>query len=188
MKIDKSKLKMGIWYEDRDKNVLIPEEMDQVDPPSHAETFHALFPFEITERIYAVYDKSTPCRHSIKNRKRIDGLVKGLKGCRCLNCGREKIGKTYIPFIFMPWKYGAITHPLGSFNTHISRRNEDLILSMANSGDFTLSEAIVILASSCERCSNVLAYKYTNGKEGYPEYSEEWKKANTTCDFCYGCE
>ena len=23
-----------------------------------------------------------------------------------------------------------------------------------------------------------------NGADGYPEYSEEWKKCNTICDFC----
>ena len=37
---------------------------------------------------------------------------------------------------------------------------------------------------SCERCCNVLAYKYLNGKDGYAEYGEEWKKANTECRYC----
>ena len=55
---------------------------------------------------------------------------------------------------------------------------------MVNSGDFTLEQAIWVYANSCERCMNALCYKYLNGADGYPEYSEEWKKCNTFCDFC----
>ena len=40
------------------------------------------------------------------------------------------------------------------------------------------------ITSECERCGNVLLYKYLNGKDGYEEYSQEWEKANTECDFC----
>ncbi len=60
----------------------------------------------------------------------------------------------------------------------------DCIVAMVNSGDFTLEQAIWVYAKSCERCMNALCYKYLDGKEGYPEYSEEWEKANTVCDFC----
>ena len=49
---------------------------------------------------------------------------------------------------------------------------------------FTLGEAIIVYANDCERCMNVLCYKYLNGAEGYPEYSEEWKKCNTVCEWC----
>jgi hypothetical protein len=31
---------------------------------------------------------------------------------------------------------------------------------------------------------NALEFKYLNGKAGYAEYSEEWLKCNTECDFC----
>ena len=61
---------------------------------------------------------------------------------------------------------------------------QECIVAMVNSGDFTLEQAIWTYANSCERCMNVLEYKYTNGKEGYAEYSEEWKRCNTVCDFC----
>lgn len=52
---------------------------------------------------------------------------------------------------------------------------------MVNSGDFRLSEAIIVVSESYERCLNVLTHKYTNGKDGYPEYSEQWMKCNTVC-------
>jgi hypothetical protein len=72
---------------------------------------------------------------------------------------------------------------------------------MANSGDYTLAEAMALYASCCERCMNVLAYKYLDGKDGYAEYSDEWKKITDmlfvpTCekykfinkDFCFCTE
>ena len=69
-------------------------------------------------------------------------------------------------------------------NCHIGSGNEDVIIAMVSSGDYTLSEALMLWSKCCERCMNVLAYKYLNGKDGYEEYSEEWEKANTVCDFC----
>ena len=70
------------------------------------------------------------------------------------------------------------------FNTSIGGGNQDVIMAMVNSGDYTLPEALVVFASACERCMNVLAYKYLNGADGYAEHSEEWEKCNTKCDFC----
>ena len=62
---------------------------------------------------------------------------------------------------------------------------EDLVLAIANSGDYSLSASIIIAATSCERCMNVLAHKY--GLDwGYAEGSEEWRKTNTSCQFCEG--
>jgi hypothetical protein len=60
----------------------------------------------------------------------------------------------------------------------------DVIIAMLNSGDYTLEQAVWICAKACERCSNALIYKYLDGKDGYAEYSDEWKKCNTVCDFC----
>ena len=69
-------------------------------------------------------------------------------------------------------------------SVHIGCGNQDVIIAMVTSGDYTLSEALAVYASCCERCANALAYKYTNGSDGYPEYSDDWRKANTVCDFC----
>ena len=74
-----------------------------------------------------------------------------------------------------PIKYGCVT---------IGHGNEKIILAMVNSGDYTLSEALAVYTSACERCANVLAWKYTNGEDGYPEFSKKWNEANTECDFC----
>ena len=70
------------------------------------------------------------------------------------------------------------------FNDMTKSERLALTQAMVNSGDFTLEQAIYVYANSCERCMNSLLYKYLDGKDGYPEYSEEWKKCNTQCDFC----
>lgn len=74
--------------------------------------------------------------------------------------------------------------PSMTWNYHIGAGSSDIILAMANSGDYTLPEALSIYAHSCERCMNVLAYKYLNKTEGYAEHSEEWEKCNTVCEYC----
>ena len=136
MNIDKSKLPCGIWYEDKDGNI-IPDG-ERVEPPEEVEVVskHVSFPLEVREEVWFK------------------------------NCKREN-GKPDI-----------------TWSTCIGSGNQDVILAMANSGDYTLVEAIALYASCCERCMNVLAYKYLNGKDGYAEYSDEWEKCNTVCRYC----
>lgn len=62
---------------------------------------------------------------------------------------------------------------------------EDLVLAMTNSGDYSLSESILIAACCCGRCLNALCHKY-GLDDGYPEGSVEWHKAGTSCEFCRG--
>lgn len=139
MKIDKSKLPCGIWYEDENGNIIPFEE--GVEPPQNVKSRHVCFPLEVREEVWFN-----------KEGKRTDG--------------RSDI----------------------TWSTHIGGGNQDVILAMANSGDYTLAEAMALWASCCERCMNVLTYKYLDGKDGYAEYSKEWKKCNTVCRYCKGSE
>lgn len=67
---------------------------------------------------------------------------------------------------------------------HIGGGNSPVIIAMVQSGDYTLSEALAVYAHLCERCVNALIYKYLDGADGYPEYSDEWKRCNTVCECC----
>lgn len=58
----------------------------------------------------------------------------------------------------------------------------DLVLALTRKG-MTLSEAIIVSATACERCMNVLADE-CGLSWGYAWGSEEWRKSNTVCDFC----
>ena len=184
MKIDKSKLRTGIWYEDENGNVIETETDEYVDRKNYPEIVirNVCFPLQVTTRTSFYYTNKDTCKHPLKFRRRTGGWVKGIKGCECKACGKTKVGKSFIPFAFMPWDDGPDTYD--GFETHVTlgKFSQKCAVGMVNSGEYTLEEAIVILVNACERCTNVLDYKY--GEDGYPEYSEQWKKANTVCEFC----
>ena len=48
---------------------------------------------------------------------------------------------------------------------------------------YTLEQAILIAARSCERCVNALAHAY-GLLWGYPEHGPEWKASIASCAFC----
>lgn len=182
MNIDKNNLRLGIWYEDKDGNKYRSNGPEK--PNESITSYHVCFPMEISERIEFYYNNKDTCKHPLKSRKRTTGWVKGIKGCKCQNCGKTKTGKSYIPFALMKWEEGNEHHPVISRNTCLGTSSQDCVVAMVNSGDYKLDEALVIMATACERCMNVLEYKYLDGKEGYKEFSDEWKKANTECEFC----
>lgn len=184
MKIDKSTIKNGIWYEDENGNRIEHDE-NTVEAPKGAHTYHSCFPLEITEHIYTVNssEKKKNCKHKRKYLKKDKGLIKGYKGRICTACGCSQTRKWWQPW-GRKWDSGSDITPLIDFNTTIGGGNEKVILAMVNSGDYRLGEALAVWSNACERCMNVLAYKYLNGKDGYEEHSEEWEKCNTVCDFC----
>lgn len=95
MNIDKAKLKLGIWYEDENGNVINQKEDLMWEAPEKARTYHSCFPLQITECIYAVHSKSQKeaCKHKRKYWKKDTGLIKGLKGHICTNCGCSQTRK-----------------------------------------------------------------------------------------------
>lgn len=161
MKIDVTKMKK-IWWEDGQGNVL---KLENGRAPTEEEKekypyYHRQFPCQLQHEIsvYGYHPKGRIQKLLIK----LPIIGKKIK---------RKIGKTF--------------SNLCTFNTTYNC-GHDCIVAMVNSGDYTLEQAIWVYANSCERCTNALAYKYLNGTDGYEEYSDEWKKCNTVCDFCRG--
>jgi hypothetical protein len=60
--------------------------------------------------------------------------------------------------------------------------NVSIVEQMVKSGDYKLIDAILIVSVFCERCSNAAAYDYK--LYGYSRNSEEFKRCNTSCDYC----
>lgn len=160
MKIDLNKMR-HFWWEDEEGNVL--------------ELENNRLPTEEEKEKYCYYHSEFPCQlhHAIS---RYDYHPRGIQkyliklpiiGKRF----KKKLGKTF--------------NDICTFNTTY-RGGSGCIVAMVNSGDYTLEQAIWVYANACERCMNALCYKYLNGKDGYEEYSEEWKKCGTECDFCRG--
>lgn len=179
MNTTKCKARSGIWYEDKDGNYLGTE------PIEGAYTYHVCFPLEVTEHVYIYHNEKEKrtCKHKRRCLQKDRDIIKGYKGRTCISCGCSQVRKWWQPW-GRRWDEGTNTTPLIDFNTHIGSGNDDVILAMVSSGDYRLSEALAVWASACERCMNALAWKYTNGQDGYEEFSEQWEKAGTCCDLC----
>ena len=160
MKIDLNKMR-HFWWEDAEGNIL--------DLEPHR------CPTEEEKEKYPYYHSEFPCQlhHNISH---YDYHPKGIQ---------KFLIK--LPFIgeHVKKKIGKTFKDICTFNTTY-RSGSDCIVAMVNSGDYTLEQAIWVYANACERCMNALCYKYLNGEDGYEEYSEEWKKCGTECDFCRG--
>ena len=107
-----------------------------------------------------------------------DGWIEGIEGRECRDCygtQTREVGKPW------PEKWnGDRSVSLGAMN---SSWNEKLVLAMATSGDYSLREAILIVSQCCERCLNVWCHVY-GLDDGYPIDSPEYKRCNTSCEFC----
>ena len=155
MKINYDKLNKKFWFEDANGNEIDKEQIKD----GEIAYYRRCFPLKMNEELSEFsYRPKNP-------------IIKFL--CRKSNRFYKWISKgkarTFNHIYTVSTTYGG---------------GQDCIVAMVNSGDFTLEQAIWVYANSCERCMNALAYKYLDGKDGYPEYSEEWKKCNTVCDFC----
>ena len=111
------------------------------------------------DKEYFTYHTIFPCTYS-------EELIE-----YCIHESKDPVNMTFSTLIRTNTSYG-------------SKTAQECIVAMVNSGDYTLEEAIYVFANACERCMNVLIHKYLNGADGYEEYSEEWHKANTVCDWC----
>lgn len=187
MNIDKSMLKT-LWYEDEDGNELRTADLSRTEMADSCEPNNALyqvsrFPLEVRQtHLKLIRQKDVDkCRHPFKYRKRTGGWIDGIKGRECKMCHGTQVRKWWQPWGFK-WD-GAGSREIFAGTTHIGGDGR-LLLAMANSGDFTLAEAILAYSMACERCMNVLWNKYLPGEDGYEEFSEDWKKCGTSCQFC----
>lgn len=161
MNIDKTKFRKT-WWEDRYSNIIDTVDEHGVSWPvkDKAEDcfYHSCFPCQITENI----------DHYGYHPKGIDKLL--IKLPIVNKRVKKRIGKTF--------------QHIYSMNTTLCHLSQQTVVAMVNSGDYTLDEALYVMANACERCSNVLDRKYLGEEYGYEEFSEDWKKVNTVCDFC----
>ena len=180
MKIKKEHLET-LWYEDEKGNKIIcSDEALNQRCPDGAVYQVSQFPRMLrTTHLRLIFQNDVDkCNHPWKYIVPTYGWVDGIVGRECKKCGGTQTKKKWH---FWPRKwdgYGSREVFVGS-----STWSESLALAIANSGDYTLSEAIIIAARSCERCMNALAHKY--GLDwGYEEHSEEWQRCGTSCQFC----
>lgn len=168
MNIDLTRLKMGHWFEDEDGNVYTGLS-ENLPKDKKYFTYHHIDPLTYTESVDS-YTCHPEYEH--ENNSFYQAML-NFKWFRKLMLKKYSNNKTFKPLLKSNTTYYAM---------------QDVIIAMVNSGDYALDEAIYICATACERCSNVLAYKYLNGADGYPEFSGQWYRCNTVCDFCQNLE
>ena len=179
MRIEKSMLPT-LWYENEEGERYVPE-MDHFEPPPKGFIYqHTQFPTTLNHKVLRmiVRDEVDACQHPEEHVRPTGGWIDGIEGRECARCGGHQTRNTG-----QSWPGKWSSDGAKDFMSGSGGWPQDLVLTMANSKDWSLAEAIIIAANSCERCMNALAHKY--GLEwGYPEHSEEWIKTNTQCDFC----
>lgn len=179
MKISKEQLET-LWYEDENGNKIECAEDEYC--PKGAVFQVSRFPFRLTTSHLKLVsqDEVNKCRHPRKHVHPTYGWIDGIVGRECKVCHGTQTKKKWH---LWPRKWDG--HGSRSYFTANQGWQQDLALAIANTKEYTLNEAIIIAATSCERCTNALAHKY--GLDwGYPEYGEEWQKCGTQCHFCKG--
>lgn len=167
MNINLSKLKMNSWFEDKDGNIY--PNQPGINLTDDWYTYHVVEALTYTESMDS-YTYHPEHLHEHNSFYQAMLHFKWFYNWMYKRMKKRGDAKTF----------KRICTP----HTHIGRGNGDIIVAMVNQGDYTLDEAIYVWGTSCERCCNVLAYKYLDGKDGYAEYSDEWKKCNTVCEYC----
>lgn len=165
MKIDLKKLKMVHWFEDEDGNVY--DVMSSDLPNKDYFTYHVVNPCIYSEQV-DTYTCHPEYEH--ENNSFYQAML-NFKWFRKLMKKKYRDHMTFKPCFRSNAGFGA-------------KFSQDCIVAMVNSGDYTLSEAIYVFCNACERCMNVLLYRYLDGKDGYAEHSEEWNECNTVCEWC----
>lgn len=166
MIINLEKLKMGHWFEDEEGNIYdgtsdtLPKDKDYF-------TYHRIDPCAYIQEV-DTYTCHPEYEH--ENNSFYQAMLH-FKWFRNLMRKKYKEHRTFKPLFTSHTGFGA-------------KFSQECIVAMVNSGDYTLAEAIYVYANACERCMNVLLYKYLDGKDGYEEFGEEWQKCNTVCDWC----
>jgi hypothetical protein len=172
---------LTLWYENEKGDKFIPNLTGAWEEPPEGYVYQfSQFPNELTlNMLYLIEpNKVAKCAHPAHAIRETHGWVDGIEGRECGLCNGTQERKRGEPW---PEKWDA--YGSRSVGEGHSSWSEDLVLAMANSGDFSLSESILIAANACERCMNALAHEY--GLDwGYPEFGPEWKKSATECDFC----
>jgi len=170
-----------LWYENEAGEKWLPDMKDPLaEAPDGFKYQVSRFPTQLNTNWLKIVqaDEVEACDHP-EDWIRVDhGLIDGVEGQTCDKCGgyrSRKVGEEW-----PKWEaYGSKDFMSGS-----SGWSEDLALALVKEG-FTLQNAIIVAASACERCMNVLAHEC--GLDwGYPEGSEDYNKCGTSCALCEG--
>lgn len=166
-----------LWYENQEGDRWVPSYKDNESPPDGFIYQHSRFPTVLRHNILKVIQREEvdACNHTDSIVK-TGGWTEGLEGRKCRRCGGSQLKD-----IDKPWPEEWDASGSQQVFTGESSYSEDLVVAMLK--DYSLSQAILIAATCCERCMNAFAYGY-GLTWGYEIFSDEWQAARTVCQFC----
>ena len=185
-----------LWYENEGGKKFIPDltldyPADQI--PKGFKYQFSRFPRTLTETMLKLVTEGDveACAHTDIRPDR--GLIDGLEGHICNLCGGSQTKNIGEPWSDK-WTSGGSIH-IGDMNTSypaslvlaMTRPTSEEALKAAERGHYIapvdLERAILCAATACERCLNVLLWRY-GCDDGYEEGSPEWIRSNTSCELC----
>lgn len=163
-------------------------------PPSGFVYQHSRFPGSLVETILRIVTQEDidTCFH--QEVMTDHGLIEGLEGRICRGCGGRQVRDVGAPWPDK-WDGAGSSRPMMTMNAGFS---EALVLAMVRPSAFEVTiaaqrghtiqpvsfeRAVILAATACERCLNVLLYRH-GLHDGYEEGSEEWSRSNTRCKMC----
>lgn len=182
-----------LWYENEAGDTWIPDLSGELPAPPPGFNYQfSRFPRELTENVLRLITQEDvdACAHE---EVVIDhGLIEGYEGRICRSCGGRQVRK--VGEVWPPWT-GS-----GSKSVAVGRSGYpvDLVLAMTRPTPqeietatrrghiirpLSFERAVLLAATSCERCLNVLCWRH-GLDDGYEEGSPEWEKAHTSCKLC----
>lgn len=174
-----------LWYENKHGDKFYPDLSGETEPETPPKSYdYQVSRFsDLRENVLKTItpEDVAKCDHPAEYRRKDHGMDPSYgEGEKCDKCGgyREKpAGKNW-----SNWKSG------GSRDVMVVNMgwSEDLVKAMSDSG-ISLRKAILLAATACERCMNALAHEF-GLNWGYPEFSDEWHKCNTSCEYCEGID
>lgn len=186
-----------LWLENAEGDVwLYP---DGEPPGSEPEGFiyqHSKFPCRLTHTILrgVLREEVDACDHPAADVRKTYGWIDGMEGRECARCSG-----TQVKAEAEPWPEAWDAHGSRQLMAGSSGYPRELALALARPSirdrlraalrgyfrlpAYPLDVAIRIAADACERCLNSLLHRYGQG-DGYREFSAQWHKARTSCEFC----
>lgn len=191
-----------LWYEDSEGNKWMPDHSQGYEEPPRGYIYQwSRFPAQLEENCLrsVVREEVDACEHNPEWIKRTGGWIEGVKGRECERCcGTQVCKEEDYPNDTWPDEWDASGSR--SFIKGTTGYPADLVLAMLRPSVIELArqcyrygfpaipflsynQAVLHASIACEKCLNVLCYRYGT-KDGYPYRSKEWHKAGTSCELC----
>jgi hypothetical protein len=186
-----------LWYENEAGERWPVDLSDPTASPPEGFVYQwSRFPYVLREtRLRTVEQKDVDaCDHPANMMKPDLGLIEGLEGRECMKCHGTQTKDAGAPW---PEKWEA--HGSREVMSGESTWPDDLVLAMVRPSPaemflalerhgeeprlLGMNDAIILAATSCERCLNALLWRY-GLDDGYPPYSTQWNEASTKCHLC----